>query len=677
MITRAGQVALTLRKELRETLRDRRTLAAMLLFPLVIYPLISLVVLQVATAKEKQKQERPSRVALTGPVELTGDLEIRLRADPTRFDVAAAGARADVESGAIDALVIATAARAPEESARVEIVYDATRDESRLAEERLSAVVSRIMPKGCVAQYAVARADTATRARLGGYLLAKILPIVIVLMVIVGAFYPAIDVTAGERERGTLETTFTAPVRRADLLLGKVLAVTAIASLTGALNLLSMSATLLHSFRVAAPELALDLPLGQTAAAALVILPAAFLFGAAFVAVGVLARGFKEAQNLLMPVYFLAFAPAMIATVGEWKLRGPAALLPGVNVTLLARDLVLGAAHAGSALWVLLSTLGFGYLALVAAARSFDSERVLESADPRPVAARLPHWRRWFPQAPRPDAPPSAHDALLLYAVGFVLFVFVFVPVQIRSVELGLLLAQWVGLLGLVAAYARATGRRLGDLLALRLPPAGALAGAVLVGCSGWVVVGGLTQWLAPPPKELLDEMRRTFVPADGSRALWETLVLVALSPAVCEEALFRGPILRGLATRTSTWAAAILCGVLFGLFHLDIHRLLPTSLLGVLLSLAALWTGSIVPAMIIHGLNNGILVVLAEQQPIGLEGELDALPPPIQLAAYGAAATMLAVGLRWLRGAGQRAVAGGAGNKGARAGERAPERSK
>jgi sodium transport system permease protein len=126
------------------------------------------------------------------------------------------------------------------------------------------------------------------------------------------------------------------------------------------------------------------------------------------------------------------------------------------------------------------------------------------------------------------------------------------------------------------------------------------------------VAVALLAQKIAPVPKEVLEQMRRMLLPEDGSRPLWATLLLVSLTPAICEEALFRGPVLRGLATKLPPLSAAVLTGVLFGVFHLDIYRLLPTAILGVLLSYAALASGSIIPAMVAHLCNNAMLLTLA-----------------------------------------------------------------
>src|SRR4029077_20504437 len=115
------------------------------------------------------------------------------------------------------------------------------------------------------------------------------------------------------------------------------------------------------------------------------------------------------------------------------------------------------------------------------------------------------------------------------------------------------------GLLGLTAVYARGTGRSLADVLRLRRPSAPAVAGALLIGCSAWLAFGLLFAWLLPPPKELVEHMRRVITPAEGRGAFALTLFLTALTPALCEEALLRGPILRGLRSQFTAAGAAIL----------------------------------------------------------------------------------------------------------------------
>jgi len=631
-----SHVAVTAAKELRETLRDRRTLAVMVLLPLVVYPMMALLTTQVVATRELKREARPVEVAVSGQGPVADDLRRRIGEQPKVFRLNEQGQAADVHRGRLDALVVVHASEPHRRS--VDVVYDAARDESRRAAERLDELLARALPAECL-PIDVSKKNLASKDDIGGHLLSKVLPIAVVLMVLLGAFYPAIDVTAGERERGTLETVLSAPIGRFDLLLGKVLAVTAVASLTGLVNLGSISVTLIHAARLAASQVLLPVPWSRAAAAAIAVVPAAFLFAALFVAIGSIARGFKEAQNLLMPVYFLCVAPALIGAVGDYPLSGAAAWVPVMNVTLLVRDMVLGHATVSAALASVASTLLYGGLALALAARIYDSERLLHpEAAPRGADDDAG-------QGPVLDAPPTAGHALLMFAAGFVLLYFVFVPWQHRSLVVGLLASQWLGMVGLTVLLARATGRPLVAMVALRPPPARSLVGAALVGATAWGAVALLTDWLVPVPKEVVEQLRRAFVSDQHGRGLFVNLLLVALTPAVCEEMFFRGVVLRGLATRLPPLGAAVLTGVLFGLYHLDVWRLLPSTTLGVLLSLLALRSGSLVPAMVAHFLNNAVLVILATAK---LDERFSNLGSGLTVAIFSTSIVLTTLGL-WL----------------------------
>ena len=171
------------------------------------------------------------------------------------------------------------------------------------------------------------------------------------------------------------------------------------------------------------------------------------------VAIGAIARSFKEAQTLLTPVYFLCMTPALIAGLGDFRLSGVTAFIPGVEVTLLARDLILGRVTLGMALAVLASTALYGAAALALAARLYDSERLFFADE---AGLGLGAWLRQVVRGraaladgpgAAPDEAPTAGHALALFAVGCVLLFFVFVPLQTWRLGPGLLISEWVGLL--------------------------------------------------------------------------------------------------------------------------------------------------------------------------------------------------------------------------------------
>ncbi|HEY5285124.1 MAG TPA: ABC transporter permease subunit/CPBP intramembrane protease [Polyangia bacterium] len=627
-------VYLTFVKELREALRDRRTLAIMILLPLVIYPLLSILAAQAATGREKQREERPSTIALVGAGPTRATLAAKLVANATIFVLLPEGSSADVERGHLDALVELD----DNDANKLTVVYDASRDESRLAEERLGDVLAKTLPEGCAPRFSALRRSVVPQARLGGYLLSKALPLFVVLMVLLGAFYPAIDVTAGERERGTLETVLCSPIQRVDLMFGKVLAVATLAALTGLLNLASMAVTLMQILRLASQSLVLDVPWGHALLSSLVIFPASLLFAATFVALGATARTLKEAQTLLLPAYFLTVAPAMAGAIGEYRLAGIVAWIPGMNITLLARDLLVGRATLTGGLAALASTVILSAAALAVAARIYDSERMVAPSPRRPQG-----------HATRNT---GAGDALVLFALAFMLLYFVFLPIEQRHLASGLLAAEWLGLLGLVLLFARVSGQTFAKVVGLSRPRPLALLGAALVGCSAWAAVAIFSEWVLPVPKQMLEDLRKSLVPTDGSRGYLATLLLVAVSPAICEECFFRGPILRGLSGRLAPAGAVILTAALFGLFHLDVYRLIPTTILGVLLGFIAFESRSIVPAMLAHFCNNAMLITLSRS---GLDQRMEALSHRALTLVVIASIALTAVGFALVHGSRQK----------------------
>lgn len=177
--------------------------------------------------------------------------------------------------------------------------------------------------------------------------MATLVPLILILMTITGAVYPAIDLTAGERERGTLEILVAAPVPRLALLFAKYLAVLAVAMLTAVINLAMMLLTLqlngLTSQVFKDTGITVELVLQLLA---LLVLFATF-FSAVLLALTSFARSFKEAQAYLIPLMLVSLAPGVIAMMPGLRLQGVLAVTPLMNIVLLARDLADGKAAVG------------------------------------------------------------------------------------------------------------------------------------------------------------------------------------------------------------------------------------------------------------------------------------------------------------------------------------------
>lgn len=651
-------------KELRETLRDRRTLLMMVAVPVLLYPVLLIVMEQLLLFGMRNLEAEATHVAVIGdaPPSLMALLEAdsMLTLVPPEAD-----AESMIRADSAAAVAVVGEAVDAEGTRRVTIVFDAASDRSNRGRAQLDAVLAawrdgilagrlevRGLPPSFAAPVAVSDSSIARPEEVGGYTLGRILPLLLVVITLLGAFYPAIDLAAGEKERGTLETLLTAPVSPRQIVIGKFVTVAIIGVIAAGLNLGSMLLTFQTGILqlTAAIGLEVSIPLSSVLAIFATLIPLAVLFGAIFLGLAVRASSFKEAQNALTPVYMLVIIPAMLPVFPGIDFGLGWALTPVAGVAFFFRDLMTGDANGLLGAVVLASTTGWAVLALVFASRSFGDERVLFGGGEEAEV----HRASWLERARarvgtgRVLVPESA----LMFVGGVaVLFFWLGIQLQIRLGESGLLAAEWL-LLFLPAVLLIALGgyhpRR---TLSLRIPTAAALGGAVVLIAGAMPLVwflGWLQTFVLPVPWELLEGLE-DFVRADSLGRLAWLLLLVAVTPAICEEIVFRGVLLGG--TRTlAPWRMIVLNGVVFGAFHLSFEtviRFLPTATLGMVIAFAVWRTGSIWVGVLMHLLNNGTIVILASSPALASLFADPEAPPPLWLVPV--AAVLFALGVRIL----------------------------
>jgi ABC-type Na+ efflux pump permease subunit len=186
--------------------------------------------------------------------------------------------------------------------------------------------------------------DVAAHKDRGAYLLSFLLPMLLVVMTVMGAFYPAVDLTAGERERRTEDTTLLLPVPRAAVHQGKILAVCVTAVTATALNLLALGLSAGHLVAMArlGPELEIELPVEAFLAIAPLALLFALFVSAVLTGIAAFARTFQEGQALLGPVQMVFILPAMAGVIPGVELSPGLACVPVLNVVFAFRGLLQG-----------------------------------------------------------------------------------------------------------------------------------------------------------------------------------------------------------------------------------------------------------------------------------------------------------------------------------------------
>ncbi len=634
------------RKEIREILRDRRAMLLSFVLPIFVYPLTFSLTSWLERREESRAGATVYRVAVTGDAAV---LHERLRAEkvfvvvrPTEgTDLAE-----EVRAGRLEAWVDASEGLEPHdgEAPTVRIVHHGPHSASAEAEERIQEVLDGLRDDEANHRYRragggsglddivhVEAVDVATGAETGGARAGRMIPLLLVMTLFIGGSALSTDLFAGEKERGTLETLYLTPVHRSRIARAKFLVVWGGTTITGMLNL----ASLLFCFRqglISDPEkttAAVALVGDGVATAFLLVVPLAALVGGVLLGISAFARSLKEAQYYVTPVMLVAILPGLLAMGQEVALNAFTALIPIANVALTVRDGLLGPVPALLLALVAIASMGWGYLAMQWTVRILAREDTILGFDPEPFLARTTSGRR--------------RAALLGMSISVLVYFYVGNLLQSRSLIPGLLVSLWVLLPALVAGTAVLAwnGGSVPELISLRRPPGRALLAAALIG-AGLVVpmIEGLMkvqgQFLPSPEglfEPLTDPLEKLSLPA--------LLFTLAVSPGVMEELAFRGVFFGLLRRCGSTRSAVVVSAAFFALIHLSIFRFAPTFLIGVLIAIVVLRSGSIFPAMLFHAVYNGVATAASRA---GKEEAMGgALPWGLSLAALAAGAFFLA----------------------------------
>ena len=617
-------------KELRETVRDRRTLVMMLVVPTLLYPAMMILAQQIALVGQRRLGERPASVAVAG-----GDsaLSAFLRADTAlRIAPADSATVAAVRARTVEAAVVAAPAADSAGTQGVRVFFDPSNDRSRRAQEMVSdrldawgdtLLARRLGGAGLPASFArplaVADSSVATAEEAGAYTLARFLPFLLIVMTLLGAFYPAIDLAAGEKERGTLETLLTAPVPPGEIVAGKFAAVALIGLLAAAANLASMMLTFQSGlFQFArGGNVRFSLPWSSALLVLAGLVPLAVLFAALFLGIAVRSQSFKEAQNALTPVQLAATLPLLVISLPGIEFNAAMAAIPVLGLAMAFRELMGGTATPVPTAVAFATTIGYAGLALYFAARAFGREDVLFGSGSG-VAAKVPWrerlrgWRRGGRRVPFPT------EALLFLVVVSLLYFHLGSRLQAIHGERGLLASQWLLMGGAAVAFATLGPFDARRTLGLRRPSARALAGALLIALGG-LPIGWAIGWLQMQsgvfriPPELFGALEKLVTAQSAERFAW-LLLVTAVTPAICEELVFRGVLLQSFSREMTAVRAIGGTALLFGVLHLSGEtaiRLLPTAFLGVLMGFVVWRTRSIFASMLMHFVNNGMAVVI------------------------------------------------------------------
>jgi sodium transport system permease protein len=399
-----------LRKEIRETLRDRSLVLNLILVPLFLYPMLGFGAFQVIQIIDgvAQRSKPTVVVAPSVPSVLRDSLSVReeiaVKVDAEAIErIRAANdtaqTRAAWRSSGSNVAVVLDWTGAAQDTAV--LYHDGSRDRSQRAKDvvsnaiedwKASSISSRAQQQGLaeseIRAWAISEEDTSSALERGKEILSMVLPITLILMLTMGTYYSALDTIVGERERGTFESLLTSPLTRGQILLGKFYYVVLASLVSLFLNLISL--TIFLTFLLQLIPSTTEIWIDVEPAAFFIILAASVLAGAFFAAIFMVAassaKTYREGQSALLPYYFSSIILGLTTATTRDALTMKQALIPVVNVVSLFKSVLRGEYPVGPILTVFV-VLG----ALAAAAILFASR--IGAREDAPWGTRLKIWR--------------------------------------------------------------------------------------------------------------------------------------------------------------------------------------------------------------------------------------------------------------------------------------------
>jgi len=404
-------------RELRSALRERTIVVNSILMPIFLYPVLLWVMFSAQVFVQGLNEGFTSRVVFTTPVPLPHTTFLdTLRARESVVVVGRGGegvaeaqgpsarlegnapatlevipeseALARLAAGEVDAVVAflppETEGRALDDNFRLQVRYDGAETRSARARSRVEAAAAAYRDGWIVreaearglgeserSQFVLSLRDVSTADDIGAVLLGQMISFFMVIMVALGCFIPAVDTTAGERERSTWETLMTVSASRASVVASKYLYVATLGIAAAVLNVvalfLSMGAVVRPLMETAGEEITFNIPLVAIPVMMAGAGALALFFAAAMMILAAFARSFKDGQAMVQPVYWLVLLPLFLGQQTDRNLNPVIASVPVANVSMMIRDAI-----GGVFLWpyiaqTLLVTLATVLLCLAAA----------------------------------------------------------------------------------------------------------------------------------------------------------------------------------------------------------------------------------------------------------------------------------------------------------------------
>lgn len=399
------------KKELRDTVRDRRTLLSMVLIPILLMPVIMIGMFKLMESQQKSQAEQTVKVAIVNQDAAPEIIEKLTATGKIDIVMVSGDPKESVTQGNIDAAIMIPEdfqqRVSSQQPAEIELVAKSTNLNSMNASSALSLAVVEYNSEVLAARFSeqevdpnilssvtVVNSDAATAKETGGYILGFMIPLFIVIYSIAGGQYTAIDVSAGEKERKTLEALFLTPARRIEIVLGKFLAVATVALTSIVLAIGSLYVTFVYAgdsgiftstqmnTGAAAANMLGELSFTVEPEAALLLFAVSvflvLMFSAFLLSISIFAKSFKEAESYISPAYLVVILPIVfVNSVPTFEPMLWHYAIPAVNAVLLFKEVLMGTYDATHIVVTLVSLILASAAAILIATKIYSKEKIL------------------------------------------------------------------------------------------------------------------------------------------------------------------------------------------------------------------------------------------------------------------------------------------------------------
>ena len=386
------------KKEVIDIFRDRRTIIMMVVVPLFLIPVLLGTVFKITKSMAEKASEKQLKVQIYGQeyapdlYQAFADMDKVIILDQIPTDSIQSYIQQEFLDVAIHVDSDYKVNIAKNGQAKIRIQFKGT-DSFGITKDRINGVLKKFenqivsermdrlnLKPEVVRAYSINYEDVASKQEKFGKIAGGWFPYVFIIFGFMGAMYPALDLGAGEKERGTLETILSSPASRLDIVLGKFLVVLLAAFLTAFLALGGMAVGIQRIPDIPPEVLIVINEVLNPKTIGLImtlVLPVAAFFSAMLLGLSIYARSFKEAQSIVAPLNIVIIFPAVIGTLPGMELNAITSLIPVLNVSLASKDIIAGVINPLYMAEVYISLFGFAGLAIFWCVKMFNWEKTI------------------------------------------------------------------------------------------------------------------------------------------------------------------------------------------------------------------------------------------------------------------------------------------------------------